>query len=157
MATLKVRRNPEKQNVHFHSGLMIHYPSVKLDKYTLPNAELNLKCPGIFDRVIQCLCFPFLIIFHNLQNGVKMFVPMTEKKREKRKKRLYYSSKAYCKSLPNLFASLVKQMKNKNMLLCKAKWPSVFMILEKISCKPLLRERGYPYSLTPLLYFSSAI
>ena len=44
----------------------------------------NFKCPGIFDRVTQGLCFPFLFISYNLQNGVKMFVTMTEKRREKR-------------------------------------------------------------------------
>lgn len=44
----------------------------------------NFKCSGIFDRVTQGLCFPFLLISYNLQNGVKMFVTMTEKKREKR-------------------------------------------------------------------------
>ena len=32
-------------------------------------------------------------------------------------------------------------MKNRNTLLCKARWPSVLVILEKISHKPFLRER----------------
>ena len=58
-----------------------------------------------------------------------------------KRERSYYSPKAYCRSHPKLFASLIKQLKNRNTPLCKARWPSVLVSLEKISHKPFLRER----------------
>lgn len=102
----------------FSFWINYYYPSVKLDKYTFLHAEQKFHVPRGFLTVSQCLCFLFLLISLNLQNGVKMFVTMTEKKREKRDKRFYPSLKAYCKSLPKLFGSLIKQMKNKNMQIC---------------------------------------
>lgn len=90
LATLKERGNPEKQNVHFHSGLMIHYPSVKLDKYIFLHAELTFWNARGFLTVSHSVCFSFLLIFHNFQNGVKMFATKMEKEGGKK---FYHSQK----------------------------------------------------------------